>query len=33
LYAEVAQAVVPTDGRTPEEVTQAVLDALELKAA
>ncbi|WP_019066390.1 shikimate kinase [Streptomyces hokutonensis] len=33
LYAEVAQAVVPTDGRTPEEVTQAVLDALELKEA
>ncbi|MEV6481214.1 shikimate kinase [Streptomyces sp. NPDC051576] len=31
LYAEVAQAVVATDGRTPEEVTQAVLDALELK--
>ncbi|MEV6484841.1 shikimate kinase [Streptomyces sp. NPDC051576] len=33
LYAEVAQAVVATDGRTPEEVTQAVLDALELKEA
>ncbi|MET7571496.1 hypothetical protein ABZT04_23760, partial [Streptomyces sp. NPDC005492] len=29
LYAEVARAVVPTDGRTPEEVTQAVLDALD----
>ncbi|MDX2540737.1 shikimate kinase [Streptomyces sp. WI04-05B] len=33
LYTEVADAVVPTDGRTPEEVTQAVLDALELKSA
>jgi len=33
LYTEVALAVVPTDGRTPEEVTQAVLDALELKEA
>jgi len=33
LYTEVARAVVPTDGRTPEEVTQAVLDALELKEA
>ncbi|ASN28206.1 shikimate kinase [Streptomyces pluripotens] len=33
LYEEVATAVVPTDGRTPEEVTQAVLDALELKEA
>ncbi|WP_225822222.1 shikimate kinase [Streptomyces naphthomycinicus] len=31
LYEEVATAVVPTDGRTPEEVTQDVLDALELK--
>ncbi|MFG2131380.1 3-dehydroquinate synthase [Streptomyces sp. NPDC048751] len=31
LYEEVATAVVPTDGRTPEEVTQAALDALELK--
>ncbi|MFL4908091.1 shikimate kinase [Streptomyces sp. MMS24-I2-30] len=30
LYEEVAVAVVATDGRTPEEVTQAVLDALEL---
>lgn len=29
LYEEVATAVVPTDGRTPEEVTEAVLDALE----
>ncbi|MFL4902960.1 shikimate kinase [Streptomyces sp. MMS24-I2-30] len=33
LYEEVAVAVVATDGRTPEEVTQAVLDALELKEA
>jgi shikimate kinase len=33
LYEEVAAAVVPTDGRTPEEVTQAALDALELKEA
>ncbi|MGW3731977.1 3-dehydroquinate synthase [Streptomyces sp. NPDC005148] len=30
LYTEVATATVATDGRTPEEVTQAVLDALEL---
>lgn len=30
LYTEVARATVATDGRTPEEVTQAVLDALEL---
>ena len=33
LYTQVADAVVATDGRTPEEVTQAVLDALELKSA
>ncbi|MFF7531258.1 shikimate kinase [Streptomyces bobili] len=33
LYEGVATAVVTTDGRTPEEVTQAVLDALELKQA
>ncbi len=33
LYTGVADAVVATDGRTPEEVTQAVLDALELKSA
>ncbi|MET8247995.1 shikimate kinase [Streptomyces sp. NPDC005202] len=33
LYEEVATAVVATDGRTPEEVTQAVLDTLELKEA
>nr|WP_127896564.1 3-dehydroquinate synthase [Streptomyces sp. S10(2018)] len=30
LYEEVATAVVATDGRTPEEVTQAALDAVEL---
>ncbi|MER6995783.1 shikimate kinase [Streptomyces sp. NPDC000410] len=29
LYTEVARAVVATDDRTPEEVAQAVLDALE----
>ncbi|MEU2718870.1 shikimate kinase [Streptomyces sp. NPDC007205] len=33
LYEEVAAVVVATDGRTPEEVTQAVLDAVELKQA
>lgn len=33
LYEEIATAVVATDGRTPEEVTQAALDALELKEA
>ncbi len=33
LYEEVATAVVATDGRTPEEVTQAALDALELTAS
>ncbi|MEW2166265.1 shikimate kinase [Streptomyces sp. NPDC007084] len=33
LYTEVARAVVATDGRTPQEVAQAVLDALELKEA
>lgn len=31
LYTDVARVVVATDGRTPEEVAQAVLDALELK--
>ncbi|AXL87605.1 3-dehydroquinate synthase [Streptomyces sp. CB09001] len=31
LYEEVATAVVATDGRTPEEVTQAALEAAELK--
>ncbi|QKW10612.1 shikimate kinase [Streptomyces sp. NA04227] len=29
LYLEVARAEVPTDGRTPEEVAQAVLDVLD----
>lgn len=33
LYTEVARAEVPTDHRTPEEVAEAVLDALELKHA
>ncbi|MDF3299701.1 shikimate kinase [Streptomyces tropicalis] len=33
LYEEVATAVVATDGRTPDEVARAVLDALELKEA
>jgi len=33
LYEEVATAVVATDGRTPEKVTQVALDALELKEA
>jgi shikimate kinase len=33
LYEEVATAVVVTDGRTPEEVTQAILDAVELNKA
>ncbi|MEU5363766.1 shikimate kinase [Streptomyces sp. NPDC005925] len=33
LYEEVATAVVTTDGRTPEKVTEAALDALELKEA
>ncbi|MFF8939784.1 shikimate kinase [Streptomyces paradoxus] len=33
LYEEVATAVVATDGRTPEEVTEAALDALELEEA
>ncbi|KUH39703.1 MULTISPECIES: shikimate kinase [Streptomyces] len=31
LYTEVARVVVATDERTPEEVAEAVLDALELK--
>jgi shikimate kinase len=31
LYTEVARVVVATDERTPEEVAQAILDALELK--
>jgi shikimate kinase len=33
LYLEVARATVATEGRTPEEVARAVLDALELKPA
>nr|WP_161299772.1 shikimate kinase [Streptomyces sp. SID5785] len=33
LYTEVARVVVATDGRTPDEVVDAVLDALELKQA
>lgn len=33
LYEEVATAVVATDGRTPEEVSDIALDALELKEA
>jgi shikimate kinase / 3-dehydroquinate synthase len=32
LYEEVASVVVATDGRTPEEVTRAALDALESAA-
>jgi shikimate kinase len=33
LYEEVATTVVATDGRTPEEVAEVALDALELKDA
>lgn len=33
LYTGVARAVVSTDDRSPEEVAEAVLDALELKQA
>jgi shikimate kinase len=33
LYTEVARAVVRTEDLTPDEVAQAVLDALELKPA
>ncbi|MEU9330803.1 shikimate kinase [Streptomyces canus] len=33
LYESIATAVVPTDGRTPEEVTQAALEEMELKEA
>jgi len=33
LYTEVARAVVTTEGRTPDEVVDAVMDALELKKA
>ena len=31
LYTEVARAVVSTDDRTPDEVADEILDALELK--
>jgi shikimate kinase len=31
LYTEVARAVVDTEGRTPQDVADAVMDALELK--
>jgi shikimate kinase len=33
LYAEVARVVVTTDGRSPEEVTEATLQALHLSGA
>ncbi|TDT36825.1 shikimate kinase [Streptomyces sp. BK208] len=33
LYEEVATAVVATDGRTPQEVAEAALDAVEWKEA
>lgn len=33
LYTEIARAVVTTDGLTPEDVAEAVLDALRLKDA
>lgn len=33
LYTQVARAVVATDDRTPDEVAEEVLDALELKHA
>lgn len=33
LYTEVARAVVPTDERAPEEVAEAVIEALDLGAA
>ncbi|MGP3969107.1 shikimate kinase [Streptomyces sp. 6N223] len=33
LYTEVARATVHTEERTPEEVAEAILDALELKTA
>ncbi|GGO82334.1 shikimate kinase [Wenjunlia tyrosinilytica] len=33
LYTEAARATVPTDGRTPEEVADAVLEALQLRQA
>ncbi|MEV0779696.1 shikimate kinase [Streptomyces sp. NPDC050433] len=33
LYTEVARAVVPTDERAPDEVAEAVIEALDLGAA
>ncbi|MCK7625946.1 shikimate kinase [Streptomyces sp. RS10V-4] len=33
LYTEVARAVIATGGRTPEEVADAIADALELRPA
>ncbi|OEU96682.1 shikimate kinase [Streptomyces oceani] len=33
LYTEVARAVVSTEGRTPEQVAQAVLESLEFEQA
>ncbi|MBH5337962.1 shikimate kinase [Streptomyces pactum] len=33
FYTEVARTVVSTEGRTPEEVADAILDALELRKA
>lgn len=33
LYTEVARAVISTEDRTPEEVADAILDALELEQA
>lgn len=33
LYTEVARAVVATDEGTPEDVAEAVLDALQVKDA
>lgn len=33
LYTQVARAVISTEGRTPEDVAEAVLDALELRKA
>jgi shikimate kinase len=33
LYLEVAKAVVDTEGLTPEQVADAVMEALELKQA
>ncbi|MFF8315107.1 shikimate kinase [Streptomyces lydicus] len=33
LYTEVARAVIATGGRTPGQVTEAIMDALELRTA